>query len=264
MAQYGAVSQFLALVQWRARAHACVTTALTELRLLRVTEWLQAPCPDSWLPWPGLLTDWLWTLPLKAGHYSVVNLGCSCKTLTLSPLPVWCFNLNLTLWSFKLQRQLEQPLPADSSLAQPQQVHARDQVRRRSAGHPSPARGRWRGRRRWSGWKLAPPTRPIPPRRWHDIGEHIMKSVISHGFDIMIYWYQSTLSRLICSDVMRNIMIYWYQRRYCMICIWYRRQYHEKIAQERLKSIWYCQNWYDIMKKVWYHIWYHTFCIWYQ
>jgi hypothetical protein len=77
----------------------------------------------------------------------------------------------------------------ESLLAQQplQQVHARDQDCRRSAEHPSPARWRWRGRRRWSGWKLAPPTRAIPPRRCHDIGEYIMKSVISHGCDIRSY-----------------------------------------------------------------------------
>jgi hypothetical protein len=66
MAQYGVVSQLLALVQWRARAHACVTgnchdNAETAARR-PVTEWLQVSGPDSWLPWPGpgLLTDWLW------------------------------------------------------------------------------------------------------------------------------------------------------------------------------------------------------------
>ena len=70
-----------------------------------------------------------------------------------------------------------------------QQVHARDQDRRRSAEHPSAARRRWRGRRRWSTWPLAAPTSAIPPRRCHDIGEHIMKSVISHGYDIPTYRY---------------------------------------------------------------------------
>ena len=68
-----------------------------------------------------------------------------------------------------------------------QQVHARDQGRHRSAEHTSPARWRWRGRRRWSTWRMAPPTRAIPPHRCHDIGEHIMKSVISHGCDIRRY-----------------------------------------------------------------------------
>jgi hypothetical protein len=56
----GVVSHLLALVQWRARAHAWVITAMIVLRLLPVTEWLQVSGPDSWLPWPWLLTDWLW------------------------------------------------------------------------------------------------------------------------------------------------------------------------------------------------------------
>ena len=34
MAQYGVVSQLLALVQWGAQAHAWVTTAMIDLRLL--------------------------------------------------------------------------------------------------------------------------------------------------------------------------------------------------------------------------------------
>jgi hypothetical protein len=151
------------------------------------------------------------------------------------------------------------PVGCDSLLAQQplQQVHARDQDCRRSAEHPSPARWRWRGRRRWSGWKLAPPTRAIPPRRCHDIGEHIMKSVISHGCDIRSYWYQRAISWIICSDIMWLIIRYWYQSRYSMKCIWYRIWYGMMIAQERQKSIWYCQNGYDIIKKVWYHLWYH-------
>jgi hypothetical protein len=44
-----------------------------------------------------------------------------------------------------------------------------------------------RGRSRWSGRKLAPPTRAIPPRRCHDIVELIMKSVISYGSDTRSY-----------------------------------------------------------------------------
>ncbi len=87
----------------------------------------------------------------------------------------------------------------------------------------SPARWRWRGRRRWSAWPrrlpVAPPTRAIPPRRCHDIGEHIMKSVISHGCDIRSYWYQRALSWLICTEVMSHIIGYWYHSRFCMICM---------------------------------------------
>ena len=41
--------------------------------------------------------------------------------------------------------------------------------RRRSAEHPSPVRWRWRGRRRRSGWRVAPPTSAIPSHRCHDI-----------------------------------------------------------------------------------------------
>ena len=45
-----------------------------------------------------------------------------------------------------------------------------------------------RGRSRWSAWRLAPPTRPIPPRRrCHDIGCDITKSMISYGYDIPSY-----------------------------------------------------------------------------
>ena len=39
---------------------AWLATAIIMLRLLPVTEWLQVSGPDSWLPWPGPLTDWLW------------------------------------------------------------------------------------------------------------------------------------------------------------------------------------------------------------
>ncbi len=39
---------------------AWLATAMIMLRLLPVTEWLQVSCQDSWLPWPGPLTDWLW------------------------------------------------------------------------------------------------------------------------------------------------------------------------------------------------------------
>jgi hypothetical protein len=55
-----------------------------------------------------------------------------------------------------------------------------------------------------------------------------MKSVISYGSDTRSYWYQSALSWLICSDVMRHIIRYWYHSRFRMICIWYCRQYHQK------------------------------------
>ena len=65
-----------------------------------------------------------------------------------------------------------------------QQVHALDQGRHRSAEHTSPARWQWRGRRRWSTWRMAPPTRAIPPRRCHDIGYNIIKYVASYGYDI--------------------------------------------------------------------------------
>ncbi len=57
-----------------------------------------------------------------------------------------------------------------------QQVHAWDQGCHHSAEHTSPARWRWRGRRRWSAWRLAPPTSAIQQRRCHDIGWDIIKS----------------------------------------------------------------------------------------
>jgi hypothetical protein len=66
------------------------------------------------------------------------------------------------------------------------------------------------------------------PSPRHDIGKHIMTSVISHGSDIRSYWYQRALSWLICIDIMSNIIRYGNHRRFHMICIWYRRQYHEK------------------------------------
>ena len=143
------------------------------------------------------------------------------------------------------------PVGCNSLLAQQplQQVHAWDQDCRRSAEHPSPARWRWRGRRRWSGWKLAPPTLAIPPRRCHDIGEHIMKSVISHGYDIPTYRYQGAKSCHIMTKIMSNIITFRYHSTFSMICIWYRRQYHKKIAQETGM----------ILTKLWYHTWYHNY-----
>jgi hypothetical protein len=130
-----------------------------------------------------------------------------------------------------------------------QQVHARDQDRRRSAEHPSAARRQWRGRRRWSTWPLAAPTSAIPPRRCHDIGEHIMKSVISDGYDIPTYRYQGAKSCHIMTKIMSNIIIFRYHSTFFMIFTWYHRQYHKKIAQETGM----------ILSKLWYHVWYHNY-----
>jgi hypothetical protein len=41
-------------------------------------------------------------------------------------------------------------------------------------------------RRRWSTWRPAPTIRTIPPRRCHEIGLKIMKSVISYTYDTRI------------------------------------------------------------------------------
>ncbi len=113
-------------------------------------------------------------------------------------------------------------------------------VQLNNSPHWQPSTLAMRGQRKWSTWKLAPPTRAIPlPRRCHDIGEHIMKSVISHCCDIRNYWYQRAISWIICSDFMCHIIRYWYQRRFCMICIWYRIWYGMKIAQEMGKWLWY-------------------------
>ncbi len=58
MLQYGPVLQLLALVQYSAQAHACLTHAMIELRLLPVFELLHVLCPDSWQLWPDpWLTD---------------------------------------------------------------------------------------------------------------------------------------------------------------------------------------------------------------
>ncbi len=73
-----------------------------------------------------------------------------------------------------------------------QQVHAWDPGRRRSDEQQSPltpqhvGNGEAGGGEAPGGWRpqVGAPTRAIPPRRSHDIGEHIMKPVISHGYDI--------------------------------------------------------------------------------
>jgi hypothetical protein len=55
-------------------------------------------------------------------------------------------------------------------------------------------------------------------------------------YDIRTYWYYRFLW-IKCYDFMCHILTYWYHSRFCMICIWYRRQYHKKTAQERLESL---------------------------
>jgi hypothetical protein len=127
-----------------------------------------------------------------------------------------------------------------------------------------PAHWRWRGRRRWSTWKLAPPFRAIPPCRCHD------RRTYHEIRDITWLWYQKLLisEGLIMAYVLwchesyhKSDIRYWYHRRFRMICTWYRRQYHKNIAQERLENQRNCDIIYDIVKKVWHHIWYpsHTF-----
>ncbi len=94
MAQYGEVSQLLALMQWGARAQTCVTIATMELRLLPCSHWV-TPGPDSWLSsgWPRLLTDWLWTWlklaitrwptwAVLVRHWLQVHYQCGASTWT--------------------------------------------------------------------------------------------------------------------------------------------------------------------------------------
>ncbi len=53
MAQYGIVSQLLALVLFRAPAHACVTSAMIEVRLLSLSNSkcpAQTPDSHAWTP----------------------------------------------------------------------------------------------------------------------------------------------------------------------------------------------------------------------
>jgi hypothetical protein len=136
----------------------------------------------------------------------------------------WAFKFARCQWTWNLKakpqaEQLRQSA-SDSNSKSPaaaqvpwyrQQVHARNQGSHCSAEYPPPARHgwRWRGRSRWSAWRLAPPTRPIPPRRrCHDIGCDITKSMISYGYDILSYWYQRCLISWvtdITSKIIRNV-----------------------------------------------------------
>ncbi len=70
-AQYGVVSQLLALVQWRAQAHTCVTGNCHDNAETAASHWVTA----SLSVLPGFLTalartpDWLTVTLTKAGHY---------------------------------------------------------------------------------------------------------------------------------------------------------------------------------------------------
>ena len=253
MAPYRVVFQLLALVQWRARAQAHY--ACTQLPSVSHSgsqaepdwQWIRVRvCPadsgadlcDCQWPSPGHNAA---RLQLPSGQLGLNNCisasdGQQFISSNLKLRPTWKFppeTWNLAAATATSPCAGSRPSPFSWT----------------TVPTDRPARWRWRGRRRWSGWKLAPPTRTIPPRRCHDIGEHIMKSVISHGCDIRIYWYQGAISWLICSDFMWLIIIYWYHSRFHTKCIWYRIWYAMKIAQETVKLIWYCMTSYNIMEK---------------
>jgi hypothetical protein len=245
MAVYIVVFQLLALVQWRARAqthYTCIYTYLSVTVGLSGSQdaldwqWIRVCRADS----RADLSDCQWpsseliaaSLQLLSGHWPAWSLGlqdCICASDEVMS------NLNFSTLNLKLEVVVTVAVgTATSPFA--------NLGCRCSAKHPSPARCRWWGRRRWSAWKLAPPARAIPLRRCHDIGEHVMKSVISHDCDIRSYWYQRALSWLICSDVMSHIIRFWYHSRFFMICIRYHKQNHKQTAQETSKWLRYCQK----------------------
>ncbi len=71
----------------------------------------------------------------------------------------------------------------------------RDPGRRRSDEQQSPLTpqhvgdGEAGGSEAPGGWRpqVGPPTRAITPRRYHDIGDDIMESVISEGYDLTTF-----------------------------------------------------------------------------
>ncbi len=182
-AQYGAVSQLLALVQWRAWAHAFVTTAIIDLRLLPVivTEWLQVPCPDSCRQGTdSWLTGWLTYLDcLKLAITRWPTWAVQVRVSTCSDsMPVWCFNLNL---KYQVAEATWTALPADSLLWQHplQQVHARDQVCHSSAEHSPQFVGCGEARG-------APKLHQIAAQvKWYQINRWYKRAMISEVFDIM-------------------------------------------------------------------------------
>ena len=115
----------------------------------------------------------------------------------------------------------------------------------------SPVRWRlgWQGRRRWSTWHVAPATSTIQQCRCHDKGSDIMKIMIPAGYNITTYWYQQRYQRCYRMISTYDIRTNWYHSHNHMICIWYRRQYHTRIAQERLFLIAFYDIIYDIMEK---------------
>ncbi len=201
MAQYGVVPQLLALVQWRARSHACVTTAVIVLRQSLSDSKCPARTPDC----PGqdswVLTDWLWPwLKLAITRWPTwavleklwLQAHCQCGA---SP---WTWLCEVSSCRGNLSSSCQ---PTHYSRQYPlQQVHVRDQVCCRSAGYPSPVRWRRRGRRRLSSWPVASPTSTSSLRRWRDIREI---------GDIIGLWYQIILisEALITQYHRRNRMI---------------------------------------------------------
>ncbi len=111
-----------------------------------------------------------------------------------------------------------------------------------------------------------------------------MKIMISEAYDIRRYWYQKRYQRRYIMISTYDIRRYWYHSQIQLICIWYLRQNHTRIAQGMVFIIAFYDIMYDIiqkiniiydiihdiivfgniivaqgMGKVWYHIWYHGF-----
>ncbi len=152
-------------------------------------------CWNSFYFWPGPSTNLLYYIMLFAMASSRYGAVSQFKLLALVQWHHWharthsnistravcaddvvTCSLELETWRCNSSLQWQLPL---------QQVDALDQGSCRSAEHTaSPARSswRWRGQRSWSAWRLTPPHLPaILPRRSHDIGRNIIKSIISYG-----------------------------------------------------------------------------------
>ncbi len=112
----------------------------------------------------------------------------------------------------------------------------------------------WQGWR-LSSWRLAPSTHAIPPHRCHDMGQHIMKSLISFAYDIRSYWCQWAISwpksgvRSYFTDMMQ-----WYQKRFRMIRYDIIGNIITKIAQKARNLV--EKLIIGELTKIWYHIWY--------
>ncbi len=134
----------------------------------------------------GLRGRPVWLSVLQACNYQVANLA---KWLYMCQWWHW--------WAAVHKFKLEVNLKFETWQQRLQQLHARDPGCRRSAEKQSALTpqhvgdGHAGGGGAPGGWH---PTRAIPPRRCHDIGELIMKShLISDGNDVRRYWYQSAL-----------------------------------------------------------------------